>query len=214
MIIVVGGIKGGSGKSTIASNLAIMRAYEPKKVLLVDADAQASASDFTAQRNETKPKVQYVSIQLQNAGVRTEIQKMKDMYDDVIIDTGGRDSNSQRAGLSIADVMLIPFAPRSFDIWTLDKVKVLVEEAKSINDNLSVYAFINKADPKGTDNQDAKELLKEQDHLTYIDTSIGNRKAFANATAQGLSVVEVKSKSKDQKAIDEIKTLYNYIFKV
>ena len=48
MIITVGGIKGGSGKSTVATNLAVLRARAGRDVLLVDADGQETASDFTA----------------------------------------------------------------------------------------------------------------------------------------------------------------------
>ena len=51
MIVVVGGIKGGSGKTTVAINLAVLRASGGHDVLLVDADDQETASDFTILRN-------------------------------------------------------------------------------------------------------------------------------------------------------------------
>ena len=54
MITVVGGTKGGSGKSTVATNLAVMLATAGRDVLLVDADDQETSSDFTAMRNETR----------------------------------------------------------------------------------------------------------------------------------------------------------------
>uniref|UniRef100_UPI000AAF08BD ParA family protein n=1 Tax=Phormidesmis priestleyi TaxID=268141 RepID=UPI000AAF08BD len=53
MILVCGGIKGGVGKSTVATNMTVMRANQGMDVLLVDADDQGTASDFTAVRNET-----------------------------------------------------------------------------------------------------------------------------------------------------------------
>jgi chromosome partitioning protein len=53
MILVCGGIKGGVGKTTLATNLTVMLAMEGKDVLLVDADDQGTASDFTAVRTET-----------------------------------------------------------------------------------------------------------------------------------------------------------------
>ena len=52
MIIVIGGIKGGSGKTTVATNLAVIRSGEGKDVLLIDADDQETSSDFTTLRNE------------------------------------------------------------------------------------------------------------------------------------------------------------------
>ena len=51
MIVVVGGIKGGSGKTTVATNLAVLRASGGHDVLLVDADDQETASDFTILRS-------------------------------------------------------------------------------------------------------------------------------------------------------------------
>lgn len=213
MIILVGGIKGGSGKSTIATNLSVIRALKKNKVLLVDADSQCSSSDFTSIRNEYQTeRVSYTCIQLQDMQVRTEIQKLQNNYDDVIIDTGGRDTNSQRAGLIIADMMIIPFAPRSFDMWTISKVNQLIEEIKIVNDSLKVFAFINKADPSGRDNEEAKNLLKEEKNIELINPFIGNRKIFGNAISQGLSVIEYNPR--DIKAEKEIQQLYNYIFNI
>src|ERR1700760_45773 len=123
MIIVVGGIKGGSGKTTVATNLAVMRAADGRDVLLIDADDQETASDFTILRNERIPAGGGLhSIKFTGPGVRTETLRLAGKYDDIIIDTGGRDTTSQRAALSVAHVLLVPFVPRSFDVWTLEKV--------------------------------------------------------------------------------------------
>src|SRR5690349_8442522 len=98
MILVTGGTKGGSGKTTIATNLAIMRAAQGHDVLLIDADDQETASDFTILRNENlKGKAGYTSIKLTGAAVRTETLRLAQKYDDIIIDAGGRDTVSQRA---------------------------------------------------------------------------------------------------------------------
>lgn len=211
MIIIVGGIKGGSGKTTIATNLAVMRSLAKKDVLLVDADDQETATDFTILRNEQiEGGAGYTSIKLTGGAVRTEVLRLSSKYDDIIIDTGGRDTTSQRAALSIAEIMLIPFAPRSFDIWTIERVAELVEEMRTANPKLKAYTFINRADSRGQDNQEASTLLKEVSALKFIDITIVGRKAFGNASSQGMGVVELKTS--DSKAIEEIMTLYEYIY--
>lgn len=213
MIIVVGGIKGGSGKSTVATNLAVMCASVGQDVLLIDSDDQETASDFTILRNETQAEhPAYTCIKLTGAAVRTETLRLAHKYETIIIDTGGRDTTSQRAALAVADLLLVPFVPRSFDVWTLEKVGKLVAEIKTINPDLSAYTFINRADPKGQDNDDAADVLKETDALTFIDAHLGMRKAFGNAAATGLAVTELKPK--DTKAISEMETLFEYIFNV
>ncbi len=148
MIVVCGGIKGGSGKTTIATNLAVIRALDGRDVLLIDADDQETATDFTILRNERRSGgAGYTSIKLTGPAVRTETLRLTGKYQDILIDTGGRDTTSQRAALAIADTLLVPFVPRSFDVWTLEKVASLVEEMRTANQKLRAYTFLNRADP-------------------------------------------------------------------
>ena len=112
MIVVVGGIKGGSGKTTVALHLAILCAQHD--VLLIDADDQETATDFTILRNARRAGgAGYTSIKLTGPAVRTETHRLAAKYDHIIIDTGGRDTTSQRAALTVADVLLVPFLPRN-----------------------------------------------------------------------------------------------------
>lgn len=210
MIIVIGGIKGGSGKTTLCTNLAVIRALQGKRVLLVDADDQRSASDWAEHREGLGITTPWTTIQLNGASVRTQIMKMAKDYDDILIDTGGRDTTSQRSALTIADVFLAPFQPRSLDVWTIGKVVSLINEIKTVNQNLKTFAVINRADPQGVDNQDAADIIKETEGIVYLPTTIGQRKAFANAAAEGLGIIELKTQ--DKKAITEIKQLCAALF--
>jgi chromosome partitioning protein len=213
MIITVGGIKGGSGKTTVATNLVVIRASECTDVLLIDADDQETASDFTVLRTERGENGStYTSIKLAGAAVRTQTLRLAEKYRDIIIDTGGRDTSSQRAALSVSDVLLVPFVPRSFDIWTLEKVGALITEMQPANPKLKAYTFLNRADPRGQDNDEAAQVLKDTESLSYTNIVLGSRKAFSNAAAQGLAVTELRPG--DPKAIEEVMMLYRYVFDI
>lgn len=208
MIYTVGGIKGGSGKTTIATNLAVMLFRQNRDVLFVDADDQETATDFTHWRNETLAEgAGYTAIQLANNAVRTEILKLKDKYDDIVIDTGGRDTTSQRAAMTVSDVYIAPFIPRSFDMWTLEKVVRLIDEMRLVNPNLKAFAVLNKTDARGSDNVEAKDFLNESQSITLVEANLGHRKSFANAASKGLGVIELKPA--DDKAIKEFTELFD-----
>jgi chromosome partitioning protein len=211
MILVCGGIKGGSGKTTIATNLAAMRAGAGKDVLLVDTDEQESATIFTAiRKRDQTDRPQYTSIILREGNLRSEIERMRTKYDDVIVDTGGRDTRAQRASLSVADVLLLPFSPRSLDIWTIENVEKLLQDIRAINPELRAVSFLNRADSYGADNEDSREILSEVTGIEFCGVTIVNRKAFGKAVSVGLSVTELTNP--DRKAIAEIVELYEYLF--
>lgn len=212
MIIVVGGIKGGGGKTTIATNLCVMRSASGKKILLVDADEQKTASDWASQREALGIPTAWTTVQLSGKSIHSELRKMAIDYDDIIIDVGGRDTTSQRSALAIADICIIPFKPKSFDMWTLGAVKTMINEIRAINDKLEVYAIVNQGDSRGSDNDDSFEMIREVSDFICIPSMIGYRKAFANAAAEGMGVTELKKS--DIKAIDEISTFYNHIFNI
>jgi len=213
MIIVCGGTKGGTGKSTMAVNLAIIASSTGADVLLVDADDQESASDFSVLRNESRNEgAGYTCVKLTGPAVRTELLRLAPKYDHVLIDTGGRDTTSQRAALTVANVLLVPFLPRSFDVWVIGRVAGIVEEVRTVNPELKAYAFLNRADPRGQDNIDAAEVIRENGALELIDAPLGSRKAFSNAAALGLAVTELKPQ--DPKAMSEMMTLFQRVFNV
>jgi len=208
MIYVFGGIKGGVGKTTISLNfLNYLSREKQRDVLLIDADDQETATDYTAWRDATlKGDIGYTAIKLAGDAIRAQIPNLKKKYEDIIIDTGGRDTKSQRSALVVADVFLVPFYPRSFDFWTITKVKHLVDEIKTINPNLKVFSFLNRADLTSADNRDTADALQESTDMIFIDKPIINRKCFSNASGRGLSVFEMIPK--DEKAISELNALF------
>jgi chromosome partitioning protein len=209
LIITVGSIKGGVGKSLIATNLCVIRAKSDSNVLLIDADEQGTSGDWTDHRNSMGITTPWTTVRLKANAVRTEVLKLAKNYDDVIIDCGGRDTASLRAALTVSDIFLVPFQPKSFDIWTISMVSSIAQEAKQLNDRLISYAFINCAGSRGTDNEDAQKIISKSDEFKVLPVTVGLRKAFSNATADGLGIVEVKGA---KKAVDEMQALHDTIF--
>jgi chromosome partitioning protein len=212
MILVIGGTKGGSGKTLLASNLTVLRAAAGYDTLLIDADEQSSAMDFTRQRQRRlNGEPGYTAIQTREADVAVQVRRMVAKYADIVIDVGGRDTASQRAALAVADTLVIPFAPTSVDLWTVDTVIALLKEARQFNADLRAYAIINKAFARGSDNTDAAEMLREYpEQWAYLATPLGTRKAFSNAFGGGYAVTEYQPK--DAKAIAEMMALYQHVF--
>lgn len=210
MIVMIGGVKGGTGKTTIATNLAVMRSTAGKKLLLVDADEQRSTIMWANQREVMGIETKWTTVGFGGKALRSQILRMKDDYDDVIIDVGGRETTSLRAALAIADVCIFPFLPRSLAVWTLGDVKAVIAEMRPANPNMGVFTFINLADATGSDNEGTQRILEECEDIKFIPTTVGCRKAFANAASDGLSVIEMKIQ--DKKAVQEITGLYDYIY--
>lgn len=213
MIVTVGNTKGGVGKTTLAVNLAIARALAGRDVWLIDGDRQGTAQTAISIRadNGQQPGIACATYP-DGPTLRAQVQQQAGKFDDIIIDAGGRDSTALRAALVLSDVLIVPFQPRSYDVWALNDIAALVDEARSVRDNLRAVAVLNCADPgeHSTDNTEAAAAVADVPQFEYLATPIRRRKAFANAAGAGLSVLE--QKPADKKAVAEIDALIKALF--
>lgn len=212
MILTVGNTKGGVGKTTLALNIAIARALEGRDVWFIDGDRQGTGQIALSIRSESGviPAIacaQYVD----GAMLRQQVSQTAKKFDDVVIDVGGRDSTAFRSALTLTDVLIVPFAPRSFEVWSLADMAHLIEEAQAVRGDFPVLAVLNNADATGTENEEAIEAIADYPTFRYVNAPIGRRKAISRATGKGISVLEAKPK--DAKACEEIETLIHAIFR-
>ena len=211
MILTLGHTKGGVGKSTLALNIAIERLLAGVDTLLVDGDPkQTSISKAIGIRADAGLAPSVPCIVLDDAkALRHQIGLLKAKYHDIVIDVGGKDSNALRAALTVTDVMLLPIGPESVEVWAIDDILELVDEARSLHD-FRVLAVLNRAKPTGRDNEDTLSAIQEYPGIKLIPGSIGNRGVFSSAFGRGQSVTEYKPRNR--KAVAELASLMLAIY--
>lgn len=214
MIVVVASEKGGTGKTTIATNLAVMRSQKGADVLLVDCDPQHSSTDFSAVRDQEGHQPELTCSSMTGSATGSELRKLEPKFDDIIVDVGGRDNSTLRSSLLVADVLVIPFLPSQYDAWGVQRMEDLLGELKNLNTKLRAIGILNKVDtnPKIGLQQEAFDFAKDFKNIQLLDLNIGYRVSFRKSVAEGLSVTELKN-NKDKKSIQEMENLYEEVFK-
>ena len=175
------------------------------------SDKQGTARAFTQLRADVLGAPGYTAVSLQGAEIRTQLRMLRTKYQSVIVDVGGRDTASLRAALTVADLLIVPVLPATFDMWSLEPLDDLIQEAKEINTDLRVLALLNAADAQGRDNAEAALIIGEKAGFEYFPHRIVRRKAFRNASPAGLCVLECRPS--DEKAINEFTLLANHVFR-
>ena len=206
MVVLIGGEKGGTGKSTIATNLAAYLADRSDDVVLLDADSQGTASRWVERRNNSHPELPKVHCVQKAGDIFETIRDLSTRYQQVIIDAGGRDSEELRSAM-IAGYTPLKAQP---DLETTMNINQLVKLACGLNPSLKAYAVISMAPthPAITEAQEAHELLMELPDIELSRVFIRERKVFRDAMVEGKGVIE----SKNRKAKAEIQLLAGEIY--
>jgi chromosome partitioning protein len=206
MIVTIANQKGGTGKTTLAYNLATMRSRR-LNVLAIDADPQESLFDlFQIRTLDPKP----TCICVQGSKIAAGLDKARQTFDDVILDMPGKDDDVLLQVLLRSDVFLIPFRPSILDLKAIENMNALAGAVKDRNPNLKTLAVMNMAPTHHLEKETktAKFQLKKLENLRLLDVIIRDRAVFRQSVDQGLTVIETTN----HPAIKEIETLYGRIF--
>jgi chromosome partitioning protein len=211
MIITIGGIKGGTGKSTISTNLSAYLAYNGSDVILVDANpGQLTSSNWSSRRDESMPIVHCVE---KSGDLRRTLKDLNKRYKEVIVDCGGWDSKEFRTSLLISDLLITPIRPSQADIETLPNLSEIVDQASEINEDLDGIVVITQAPSHPTVNliKNAQEALTELQGFKVSTNIIYMRKPYIDALAKGLGVIDIKN-TNTKKAKQEIEELAKEVY--
>lgn len=211
MIVLLGGEKGGTGKSTLATNLAALLAQQGRDVLLVDTDRQRTAANWVDRRNLLK-EVPTVHCTERRGNVFHALRDLAKRYDEIIVDAGGRDSEELRTAMVAAQKVYVPLKASQPDLETSLHMNELISLARGMNANLEARVLICMAptNPSIHETSEAQELLTELVELKPSGSIIRERKVYRDAMVEGRGVIEMDN----DKAIGEIRALAKEIYGV
>jgi len=199
--------KGGVGKTTLAIHIADSLSRKDKKVLLVDADPQASALDW-AENSDNGNRFSVVGLPKKT--LRSELRNIEADYDYIVVDGPPRVHEIAMAAIAASDLIVIPVQPSPFDVWSLKDIVDLVNEVKTINEHLKTVLVINRKIVNTAIGRDVVNALADY-NFPILTTAICQRVAYAESIALGQTVLNTNS---DMKASEEIQALTNEILEV
>lgn len=205
-VISVLNLKGGSGKTTIATNLAIAFAMSGKKTLLIDTDKQESALDWYGKRSEDLANINCISLSDSKA-LKKQILAFCETYEIVIIDGAPQVDIMASISIMLSDLILLPVAPSPYDIWATEGMVERIENAQAVDDSIKAFFLINRDFSRTKISVEAVQALQKFS-LPLLKTKIGNRTIYADSAIIGESVLDDTS---NPKATTEINALYNEI---
>ena len=195
--------KGGAGKTTLATNLAVCAGLEGKNVMLADLDPQETAVKWWQSREDEKGVISYkVPQNIEKIRQVIEAGKQK-KFDLIIFDTVGQDTILHNSIIDLATFCIIPCQPSLPDIRAVKSTISLVEKK-----NISFSFVITRCPPVGQEFEKTNQGLSAHGLVCPFPTI--ERKAYKNSYSLGLGVVEYDKKDK---ASEEMINIYNWIKK-
>ena len=178
--------KGGSGKTTISTNLSRSLLERGFSVLIVDSDPQGSARDWhSASDNNPLPLVA-----MDRANNLKSLDSVSKAYDYVIIDGAAKLEDMLASAIKVSDVVLIPVQPSPYDIWATSDLVDFIKARQEVTDGKPKTSFIITRQIKNTKlGREIKEALTEY-ALPIFECGIMQRQVYPQTASEGLTVFD------------------------
>jgi chromosome partitioning protein len=193
--------KGGTGKTTLALNIATEAMRAGLSVAIIDLDPQPSAMAWSDLRaNKLDPPVLDAKASRLAAAVQAADVQGLDL---LIIDTGGRTDEGAHAAAKASDLVVIPIQPSAIDLKSMEATRELIERAGQP----ASLVVLTRVKPFGTRHEETTSWLTANG-FTVSPVTIGDRVPFQDAYAAGQTVAEFEAGGK---AAQEIRDFYMQI---
>lgn len=212
-IITVANQKGGSGKTTVAMQLAGTLAKRGSKVLVIDADQQGTATRWAASAEDDKPfPAPVVGLNAAGAKVHREAKKFVEDYDFLIIDCPPAvDSPVPQSALLVSDLVLVPVIPSPADLWAATGIQQLISNAQDINETLEARLVANMCQPQTTLARDALDVLDDFG-IPLAVSRLHLRTVYRQSVVYGVVVGDLRSRA--AQAVAEIDSLSDEVLEI
>jgi chromosome partitioning protein len=185
-VITIAQQKGGSGKTTIAANLATVFSLKNNlRTTILDTDPQGSLEKWFMTRIaklQDKNTIEFKTASLW--GAQYEAKTLKEKSDIIIIDTPPKIDADGRPAIQIADLVIIPISPSHVDFWATESIIELAKREKK-----EILALVNRANSKSKLIHEAMRFVKDM-NVSSANTILGNRQIFVSSMGLGLTAIE------------------------
>jgi chromosome partitioning protein len=199
-VIAVLNQKGGVGKTTLTVHLAAALARGGERVLLVDADPQGSALDWSAARSGHPL---FPVAGLPKPSLHKDLPALAADYTVVLIDGPPRVYDVARSAIMASDLVLIPVQPSPYDVWAAKEIVDLLGEAAVFKPALRSAFVVNRKIVNTAIGRDVAEALAEYP-VRVLKAAVCQRVLFAESAAQGLTVYELAGGGAAAREIDAL----------